>query len=73
MKMMMKSTHDEMLLDEVKPSADRQIPLKVSAIQSSIPEVSIVVDSSNSHPPSRNVIGNKSLSFIDPKPLEPPP
>jgi hypothetical protein len=38
MKMIMKSTHDEMLSEDVMSSKDQQIPVKASLIKSTIPE-----------------------------------
>ncbi len=73
MKIMMKSTHEEMLFDQDEPLQPRKNGVKYLPNPSDIPELRTTGSSTNPNPPSRNVIGNKSQSFIDPKSDPPQP
>ena len=74
MKMMMKSTHEEMLFDQDQPLQPRKNGIKYLPNPSEIPELRTTGSSTNPNPPlSRNVIGNKSQSLIDPKSDPPQP
>jgi len=73
MKMMMKSTHEEMLFDQDQVLQPRKNGIKYLPNPIDIPELRTTGSSTNPNPPSRNVIGNKSQSLIDPKSDPPQP